>query len=94
VIYEWDPKKARINLRKHGVAFDEAASVFLDQRALTFVDSAHSEDEDRQIAIGVSGKGRAIFVSHCQRPDRIRIIGARKATKKERVQYEEAYGSR
>jgi hypothetical protein len=59
VIYEWDPDKAHRNLQKHGVAFDGAASVFLDPMALTFADPDHSEEEDREITIGLSGKGRA-----------------------------------
>jgi len=92
VIYEWNPQKAQRNLQKHGVTFDEAASVFLDPMALTYADPAHSEEEDREITIGVSGKGRAIFVSHCHRGGRLRVISARRATPTERRQYEEAYG--
>jgi uncharacterized DUF497 family protein len=94
VIYEWHPQKAQRNLLKHGVTFDEAASVFLDPMALTFADPAHSGDEDREITIGVSGKGRAVFVCHCERAERLRIISARKATPKERQQYEQEYGLR
>lgn len=88
MIYEWDAAKARGNLRKHKVPFEEAASVFLDLLALTFPDPDHSAEEDREITIGFSSKKRVLFVSHCERGDRIRIISARKATKKERLQYE------
>jgi uncharacterized DUF497 family protein len=88
VIYEWDPRKAKENLRKHGVSFEEAATVFLDPLALTFFDPDHSE-EDREITIGFSNVHRVVFVSHCQRGNRIRLISARKAARKERTQYEE-----
>ena len=88
MIYEWDPRKAKENLRKHGVSFEEAATVFLDPAAVTFSDPDHSNEEDREITIGLTTKHRVIFVSHCQREDRTRIIGARKATRKERRQYE------
>lgn len=88
MIYEWDGSKARANLRKHKVSFGEAASVFLDPFALTFQDPDHSDEEDREITIGFSSKKRALLISHCERGDRIRIINARKATKRERLQYE------
>lgn len=88
MIYEWDAAKARANLRKHKVSFEEAASVFLDRFALTYQDPDHSDEEDREITVGFSSKKRALFVSHCERGDRIRIINARKAAKKERLQYE------
>ena len=90
--YEWDSRKAKENLRKHRVSFEEAATVFLDPLALTFLDPDHSDEEDREITIGVTTKPRVVFVSHCQRGDRIRIISARKATRKERKQYEEDIG--
>jgi uncharacterized DUF497 family protein len=89
VIYEWDPKKASINLRKHGLAFEEAATVFLDPLAITFPDPDHSVEENREITVGLSTKRRVVFVSHCPRENHTRIIGARKATRKERRQYEE-----
>lgn len=63
--------------------------MFLDPLALTFSDPDHSDEEDREITIGVTTKHRVVFVSHCQRGDRIRLISARKATRKERKQYEE-----
>jgi len=92
VTYEWDSGKAKENLRKHRVSFEEAATVFLDPLALTFPDPDHSEEEDREITIGVTARHRVVFVSHRQRGDRIRIISARKATRKERKQYEEGIG--
>lgn len=89
MVYEWDAKKAAANLRKHRVSFGEAASVFLDRLALTFADPDHSDEEDREITIGLSSKRRVLFVSHCERGDRVRIISARKATAKERSQHEQ-----
>jgi uncharacterized DUF497 family protein len=89
VDYEWDPKKAKANFRKHKVPFEEAATVFLDPLAITFPDPDHSADENREITIGLTRKHRVVFVSHCPRGDRTRIIGARRATRKERKQYEE-----
>jgi uncharacterized DUF497 family protein len=88
VVYEYDPEKAAANLHKHKVSFAEAASVFLDPLALTFSDPDHSDAEDREITIGMSSKQRVLFVSHCERGDRIRIIRARRATRKERLRYE------
>ena len=89
MIYEWDSRKAKTNLRKHGVSFEEAATVFLDSLAITFPDPDHSEEEHQEITIGLTMKHRVVFVSHCPRGDRIRIITARRATRKERKQYEE-----
>ena len=89
MIYEWDPEKAEANLRKHGVSFEEAATVFLDPLAVTYPDPDHSDEEDREITIGHSGKQRVLFVSHCQRGDRIRLLSARKATQRERKGHEE-----
>jgi len=88
VIYEWDSAKAAANLRRHQVSFTEAASVFLDPLALTFSDPDHSDEEDREITIGFSSRQRTLFISHCDRGDRIRIISARKTTRKERLQHE------
>lgn len=90
MIYEWDPRKAKTNARKHRVSFEEAASVFLDPLAVTYPDPDHSTDELREITVGHSMKQRVIFIYHTQRFDRIRIIGARRATPRERRQYEEA----
>ena len=88
--YEWDPAKAQANVKKHRVTFEEAASVFLDPSALTFWDPDHSEGEDHQITIGRSARHRVLFIAHAPRDGRVRIISARKATRKEQKQYEEA----
>jgi uncharacterized DUF497 family protein len=87
--FEWDQDKAKRNLSKHKVDFDEAATVFGDSLSSTFPDPAHSIDEDRYITIGTSGRGRVLIVSHTDRQGRIRIISARKATPRERRSYEE-----
>jgi hypothetical protein len=87
--FEWDPKKAASNLRKHGVSFEEAATVFTDNLSQTGGDPDHSSDEQRYITFGVSSTGRLLVVSHVERADRIRIISARPATRSERVIYEE-----
>jgi uncharacterized DUF497 family protein len=87
--FEWDPRKAEINLRKHGVSFDEAASVFLDRLALSGPDPDHSIGESRYITFGVSRLGRLLSVSHTYRPGAIRIIMARRMTRGERKTYEE-----
>jgi len=92
VVYEWDPAKAAANLNKHRVSFEEAASVFLDPAALTFLDPDHSDEEEREITIGRSARRRVLFVAHSERDDRIRIISARRATRRERRQYEEGIG--
>jgi hypothetical protein len=90
VIYEWDPEKAKRNLRDHGVSFEEAATVFLDPLAMTYQDPDHSDEEDREITIGYSTEQRLLFVSHVHRRNRTRIISARKATRMERKQHEES----
>jgi len=86
--FEWDPNKAAANLSKHEVAFEEAATVFGDSLSLTAYDPDHSQDEDRYITMGTSADGRLLIVSHTDRDDRIRIISARKATRRERKAYE------
>ncbi len=86
--FEWDPRKAATNFKKHGVAFQEAATVFGDPLAITFQDPDHSEDEERQMTFGLSLQGRLIVVSHTGRRDRTRIISARLMERKERVIYE------
>ncbi len=88
LIFEWDERKAKQNIRKHGVSFEEAATVFGDQFSITIYDPLHSEDEDRFVILGMSSKNRLLVVVHTERGDKIRIISARKATKKERKQYE------
>jgi uncharacterized DUF497 family protein len=92
VVYEWDAAKARANTEKHDVSFDGAATVFLDPLALTFPDPDHSGQEEREITIGYTAGHQVVFVSHCQRGGRVRIISARKATRRERRQYEEGIG--
>jgi len=87
--FEWDPKKAAANLKKHGVSFQEAATVFGDPLAITFQDPDHSEDEERKVTFGLSLQERLIVVSHTERKDSTRIISARPMDRKERVIYEE-----
>ncbi len=89
LFFEWDINKARTNVLKHKVAFEEAATVFGDERSLTIDDMAHSEQEKRKITLGKSVKNHLIVVVHTERGERIRIISARKASRKERKQYEE-----
>jgi hypothetical protein len=86
--FEWDPSKARTNLRKHGVSFHEAATVLRDPLGITIYDPDHSEGEDRYITIGTSGGGRFLMVAHTERGDRIRIINARELTRAEREAHE------
>ena len=92
MVYEWNGGKAKANIHKHGVSFDEAATVFLDPLALTFPDPYHSGGEEWEITVGYTAGHRVVFVSHCRRGDRIRIISARKTTRREREQYEEGIG--
>ena len=87
--FEWDPKKAAKNLRKHGVSFIEAATVFNDDMSITIVDPDHSLDEDRYIIIGLSNRHRLLMVAHTERGDQIRIINVCKLTRSERKAYEE-----
>lgn len=88
--FEWDPNKAEINNRKHGVTFDEAGSVFYDEFARVIPDPDSSLGEERFIIIGLSEQYNTLVVCHCHRgsDERIRIISARKAEKRERKQYE------
>lgn len=87
--FEWDPKKSTSNRRKHGVSFDEAATVFTDEHALLIDDPAHPEKEERFVLLGLSAALRMLVVCHCYREsdEVIRIISARKATRKERGFY-------
>ncbi|OIP30589.1 MAG: hypothetical protein COW04_08985 [Deltaproteobacteria bacterium CG12_big_fil_rev_8_21_14_0_65_43_10] len=87
--FEWDPKKATANLKKHGVSFQEAATVFGDPLAITFQDPDHSEVEERQMTFGQSLQKRLVVVSHTERKEQTRIISARLMDSKERVIYEE-----
>lgn len=89
LIFEWDTDKAKKNIETHGVSFDEASTTFKDTLSLTIHDPLHSDEEDRFILIGSSIENRLLVVVHTERGNKIRIISARKATKKERRQYEE-----
>lgn len=87
--FVWDNAKAAINIKKHGVSFEEASSVFYDEYALEIFDPDHSEDEDRFLLLGISSSLRLLVVCHCYRENDefIRIISARKATKTEAKSY-------
>jgi len=87
--FEWDEAKNRQNQRKHGVSFEEAQTVFLDEHAIRYFDPDHSADEDRFLMLGMSLKLRVLVVCHCYRAhdSLIRIISARKANKKEQAAY-------
>ncbi|MDH3209030.1 MAG: BrnT family toxin [Burkholderiaceae bacterium] len=87
--FEWDARKASANAKKHGVTFEEARSVFFDERARLIDDPDHSEDEERFILLGLSSSLRLLLVCHCYRShgNVIRIISARKATAKESKSY-------
>jgi len=87
--FSWDARKARQNLQKHKVSFEEAATVFYDEDAIEYFDPEHSVDEDRFLMLGLSGRLRIMVVSYCLRMkgSEIRIISARKATKKEEKVY-------
>ena len=89
LIFEWDDKKAVSNLKKHGISFEEASTVFGDWLAITIEDPLHSESEDRFIIIGKSELLNTLVVVHVERSDAIRIISARSATKNEQKFYEE-----
>lgn len=88
-IFEWDPEKAKTNLRSHGISFEEASTVFGDTRSITVHDPLHSHVEDRFVDIGMSAKLRVLVVVYTERGDNVRIISARTATPKERKIYEE-----
>ena len=87
--FEWDPRKAAANFRKHGVSFEDAESVFADERARLIDDPDHSADEDRFLLLGLSSSLRLLVVAHCYREAGgiIRIISARKATREEQRFY-------
>lgn len=87
--FEWDARKAAANLKKHGVSFQEAATVFGDTMAITYPDPDHSESENRSITFGMSRDGRLLVVAHTERGIKIRIITARSMTMHERKIYEE-----
>jgi uncharacterized DUF497 family protein len=89
LVFDWDPDKASVNLKKHGVAFEEARSTFFDEWAIVYHDPDHSEDEDRFLLLGMSMRLHVLIVSHCYREDDavIRIISARKADNLEEQEY-------
>jgi uncharacterized DUF497 family protein len=86
--FEWDEKKAKINLKNHQISFEEGATIFNDLFVATIHDSEHSIDEERYISIGMSAKGRVLIVVHNERGEKTRIIRCRKATPDERGKYE------
>jgi uncharacterized DUF497 family protein len=89
--FDWAPEKAAQNLRKHGVPFDEAATVFGDFLGITVSDPDHSIVEHRYVTVGRSERGRLLIVSHMEEDERIRIISSRMLTRAERLFYEESY---
>ena len=90
IAFVWDPRKNLINQTKHNIDFDEAKTVFFDEYARVIFDPLHSTEEDRFIILGLSSKLRLLVVCHCYRESDsiIRLISARKATKKEEISYE------
>jgi uncharacterized DUF497 family protein len=89
VEFAWDPEKAAANVRRRRVSFNEVATVLEDPLSTTFPDEAHSEGEQRFVTVGVSQRGRLLVVAHTERNDTIRIISARRATRREREFYEQ-----
>ncbi|MDP2827269.1 MAG: BrnT family toxin [Sulfuricellaceae bacterium] len=92
--FEWDDAKAEINASKHGVDFMEAMTVFVDPLAMTRYDDEHSEDEDRWVSLGCSGKDRLLLIVHTfastgSNTALVRLVSARQATRREREQYEQ-----
>ena len=88
--FTWDTRKAAANLKKHGIEFREAATVFYDPLSATYPDPDHSEEEERFLTIGSSVHARVLIVAHTEESDTIRIISARMATKRELTFYEES----
>jgi uncharacterized DUF497 family protein len=86
--FEWDQKKAESNIKKHGISFDEAVTVFHDPLTATFNDPDHSVGENRWITIGYSTQGQLLVVCHADRRGAVRIISARRATSRERKKHE------
>ncbi len=86
--FEWDPNKARYNLQKHGVSFQEAVTVFTDELSITNYDLRHSEQEERFMIVGWSHRRNLLMISYTERENRIRIISSRKLRKNERKAYE------
>lgn len=88
--FEWDSRKARSNLAKHGVGFEEACTVFGDPLSLTISDPEHSRTEERHVTMGTALTGKLIVVVHTERGDNIRVISARRASRRERRSYEKS----
>jgi len=88
-LFEWGNHKAKANLRRHGVSFEEAQTIFTDSLSITLPDPDHSKDEERFIDIGMSDHRRVLVVVYTERGQRIRLISARKATPAEQKRYEE-----
>jgi uncharacterized DUF497 family protein len=88
-IFEWDPAKAKANVRKHGVTFDEATTVFSDPLNLLMTDPDHSLNEERFLLLGMSNRRNLLVVAFAERPPRTRLISSRPATRHERRRYEE-----
>ena len=88
--FEWNDKKAKSNLIKHKISFEEASTAFGDDLSITIEDPLHSDNENRLILIGKSSNNKTLIVVHIEQTDSIRIISARKATKKEQIFYEES----
>lgn len=91
IVFSWDDKKAKQNIIKHRVSFEEASTVFIDENAIEFFDPDHSLQEDRYLMLGISSRLRILVVSYCLRKkgSEIRIISARRTTKKEQKVYTE-----
>lgn len=87
--FEWDPHKADLNAKKHRVTFEEAQTAFFDEDGLLIADPDHSEDEERFILLGATAAAKLVVICHCCRgeDDAIRLISARRATRKERATY-------
>ena len=89
MFFDWNPEKEVRNRRKHGVSFREAATVFGDPLSISFPDPDHSKEEERHVTIGMSQQGRILVVAHTEEGDTVRMISARRATRRERRFYEE-----
>ncbi|MDJ0728675.1 MAG: BrnT family toxin [Crocosphaera sp.] len=87
--FEWDENKARQNLSKHGVSFEEAKTIFDDPLYVDFYDPDHSDNEERYLMVGQSNRGRILILSYTERENRIRLISAREVTPNERKAYEQ-----
>ena len=86
--FEWDPQKARSNFAKHSVGFEEASTIFADPPSFTISDPEHSRAEERYVMMGTAFTGKLLVVVHTDRSDNIRIISARRASRRERKSYE------